>query len=235
MSIRTFISVPTLCLALSACGSSKETADEPAAPPPSPSETEATAVAIEDTPDSETPTATGAPAKAAPDFTLKDLDGKEHSLADLRGKVVVLEWFNPGCPFVKYAHGEGPLAELPARLMSDGVVWLAINSGAAGKQGHGADTNRKAAADWKMDYPVLIDEAGTVGKAYGAKTTPHMYIIDANGNLVYQGGLDNAPLGEEPEGGRIDYVTSAIEAVQAGKTPDPAETKPYGCSVKYGS
>ena len=181
------------------------------------------------------PTAVDSAATPAPDFTLEDLDGRSVTLSELRGKIVVLEWFNPGCPFVKYAHGKGPLATLAAQHSAKGITWLAINSGAKGKQGHGIETNRKAAAEWKMTHPVLIDEDGVVGKAYGAKTTPHMFIVDAKGTLVYRGGLDNSPLGEAPEGGRIDYVSQALEAVGAGRSVGQAETKPYGCSVKYGS
>jgi peroxiredoxin len=131
----------------------------------------------------------------APAFSLTDLDGKTVSLADFAGKTVVLEWFNPGCPFVKYAHGEGPLAGMAGEQTKAGVVWLAINSSAPGKQGHDREENRKAATEWKMEHPILLDEDGKVGHAYGATTTPHMFVIDGTGKLVYAGGLDNAPLG----------------------------------------
>ena len=173
------------------------------------------------------------PENPAPDFTLTDLDGNQHTLSALRGKIVVLEWFNPGCPFVRYAHADGPLRDLAARHMAEGVVWLAINSGAGGKQGHGADTNRKAAAEWKMEHPLLLDETGAVGKAYGAKTTPHMYVIDPRGSLVYRGALDNAPLGKVPSEGHTIYVNEALAAVREGRAVEVDETKPYGCSVKY--
>jgi peroxiredoxin len=131
----------------------------------------------------------------APGFSLPDLDGKTVSLADFAGKTVVLEWFNPDCPFVKYAHTEGPLAAMAVEQSEAGVVWLAINSGAPGKQGAGVERNREAAAEWKMSHPILLDEDGKVGHAYGATTTPHMFVIDGAGKLVYAGGLDNAPLG----------------------------------------
>lgn len=131
----------------------------------------------------------------APAFTLPDTDGKQVSLSDFAGKTVVLEWFNPDCPFVKYAHGEGPLATMAAEQAKGEVVWLAINSGADGKQGAGAERSKQAAAEWKMEHPILIDADGAVGHAYGAKTTPHMYVIDTAGKLVYAGALDNAPLG----------------------------------------
>lgn len=131
----------------------------------------------------------------APDFSLPDLDGQTVSLADFAGKTVVLEWFNPDCPFVKYAHGEGPLTTLAAEQSKAGIVWLAINSGAPGKQGAGAERNREAKAEWKLDHPILLDEDGKIGHAYGATTTPHMFVIDGSGTLIYAGGLDNAPLG----------------------------------------
>ncbi|MEZ4241137.1 MAG: thioredoxin family protein [Myxococcota bacterium] len=168
----------------------------------------------------------------APDFALKDLDGKEHRLSSLKGKTVVLEWFNPGCPYVKYAHGEGALAKTPGEALEQGVVWLAINSGAPGKQGHGVAANKQAAASWSMAYPVLLDEDGAVGRAYDAKTTPHVYVVDAEGVLVYRGALDNRPLGEG--GGEVvNYVAKALGDLAAGKPVATPETKPYGCSVKY--
>jgi alkyl hydroperoxide reductase subunit AhpC len=170
----------------------------------------------------------------APDFTLTDLDGKTVKLSDLKGKRVVLEWFNPGCPYVVHAHDEGGL-KTTATDRSGDVVWLAINSGAPGKQGHGPQTNREAAAKWSMTHPILLDESGAVGKSYAAKTTPHMYIIDEKGKLAYQGALDNAPRGATPETGYQPYLTDGIDALKAGEAPRPPQTKPWGCSVKYGS
>jgi peroxiredoxin len=171
--------------------------------------------------------------KEAPGFELVDTDGKKVSLASLRGRTVVLEWFNADCPFVKYAHGGGPLDGMAERWAKKNVTWLAINSNAPGKQGSGRDRNAKARADWKLPYPVLLDENGAVGKAYGARTTPHMYVIDARGILVYAGGLDNAPLGTAEGGTLLPYVEQALEAVTSGKPVKTRETKPYGCSVKY--
>jgi hypothetical protein len=174
--------------------------------------------------------------KTAPAFELYDTDGKTVKLEAYRGKVVVLEWFNPGCPFVKYAHGEGPLKTVAARWAAKGVVWIAINSGAPGKQGHGKPLNATARKDWKMGHAVLLDETGTVGRAYGAKTTPHMYVIDRKGVLVYAGGLDNAPFGKvEGDGARVPILDQVLSAVLAGKKLPVSESKPYGCSVKYGS
>lgn len=183
----------------------------------------------------QTPSASAATAKVgqpAPDFTLPDLDGKDVTLSSFKGKPVVLEWFNPGCPFVVAAHeGDGPLAEMAKER--DEVVWLAVNSGAPGKQGHGIETNREAAEKWKLSHPILIDEKGQVGKTYGATNTPQMVVIDAAGVVQYWGALDNAPRNEAKGGARIPYTANAIQAVLDGKTPKPDDTKPWGCSVKY--
>jgi peroxiredoxin len=142
----------------------------------------------------------GSPATAklgepAPSFSLPDLDGNTVTLAEFAGKTVVLEWFNPDCPFVKYAHAEGPLASMAATQAEAGVVWLAVNSGAPGNQGTGVERNREAKAEWTLAHPILLDEDGSVGHAYGATSTPHMFVIDPSGKLVFAGGLDNAPLG----------------------------------------
>jgi peroxiredoxin len=233
------MTVPTLSLTLAAlafapaCGAS-QSEEQPAT-----SETSAAVPAPEAAPAAAPAAAASAePATAgtpAPDFTLPDLDGKPVSLASFRGKTVVLEWFNPGCPFVRYSHGEGPLKDLARKHTANGVVWLAINSGSAGKQGAGAEVNKKASQEWSMAHPVLIDETGATGKAYDAKTTPHMYVIDPKGQLVYRGALDNAPLGKVPSEGLVNYVDKALAAVAAGKPVEVAETKSYGCSVKYAS
>lgn len=182
--------------------------------------------------------ASAAVGQPAPAFELTDLDGKTVRLADYQGKVVVLEWFNPLCPFVKASHTKGSLVNTAERLQQQGIVYLAINSGAPGKQGHGADTNRTGAQTFNLKHPILLDETGAVGKAYGATNTPHLYVIDTKGTLVYQGAVDNSPdgEGESPEGGKlVSYVEQAVEAVLAGKPVPTPETKAYGCSVKYGS
>jgi hypothetical protein len=145
----------------------------------------------------------------------------------------VLEWFNPGCPFVVQAHEGGPLKDL-ATQQPDDVVWLAINSGAPGKQGADPAANVEAVAKWAMKHPVLMDPEGTVGKAYAASNTPQMVVVDPKGTLAYYGALDNAPFNEVKGGDkRLNYASDAIAAVRAGTTPEPARTKPYGCSVKY--
>jgi len=184
----------------------------------------------------DTPTAVTAElGQAAPAFTLTDLDGNDVSLSDFAGKTVVLEWFNPDCPFVRYAHGpKGPLWGAAARHQEQGVVWLAINSGAPGKQGHGVDRNRKARTEYGMTHAILLDEDGAVGRVYGARTTPHLYVIDAAGTLVYRGALDNAPLGN-PKGKPVNYLDEALSDCASGVAVRTSDTKAYGCSVKYGS
>ncbi len=173
----------------------------------------------------------GAP---APDFTLEDLEGKAHALTEYRGKTVVLEWFNPGCPFVKYAHTEGPLVSMAKDEVAKDVVWLAINSGAPGKQGHGADASGEGKATFGMEHPILLDDSGAVGHAYGAEKTPHVYLIDAQGTLVYRGAIDNAPFGEVDGGGETrNHLAAALEELRAGKAISTAQTPPYGCTVKY--
>lgn len=169
----------------------------------------------------------------APDFTLPAADGSTVKLSDFKGKRVVLEWFNPECPFVKAAHGEGALKDLAARTTATGVVWLAINSGAPGKQGHGAEVNKQAAAAWSIAHPILLDETGAVGHAYGASNTPHLYLIDEKGVLVYRGALDNAPMGEAEGGTRVAHFEDALAALVAGKPIATPETRAWGCSVKY--
>lgn len=174
--------------------------------------------------------------EVAPDFTLPDLNGNSVSLRQFKGKLVVLEWFNPGCPFVRAAHTSGSLKGLAEKHAADGVVWLAINSGGPGKQGHGVEVNRSASTQFGMQHPVLIDESGQVGQLYGAERTPHLFVVNPEGVLVYRGAIDNSPDGEgqSPEGGKlVNYVESAIHAVRSGAKVDPAETKAYGCSVKY--
>ena len=152
--------------------------------------------------------------------------------------MVVLEWFNPECPFVRAAHTKGSLASLAKKHTDKGVVWLAINSGAPGKQGAGADKSRAGAKAFGLSHPVLVDADGAVGKAYGATNTPHMYVINKDGVLVYKGAIDNSPDGEgaSPQGGTlVIYVDQAIADLAAGKAVRTPSTKAYGCGVKYGS
>jgi len=174
----------------------------------------------------------------APDFKLVDTEGTVHQLSQYEGKVVVLEWFNPGCPFVKYVHDKGVMAKNYERFTNDkvkseaSVVWLAVNSGASGKQGAGLKASQKAREKWALSYPVLLDETGQVGKLYGAKTTPQMFVVDQKGVLVYAGALDNAPMGKSSEK-EVSYLKEALDSVLDGVPVELPQTKPYGCSVKY--
>jgi len=172
--------------------------------------------------------------KPAPDFSLKDVDGKPYTLAQFRGKTVVLEWFNPSCPFVSRNHTKGPLADMAAKAQQQGIVWLTINSNGPGKEGYGVDNNKAGMATFHMVNPVLLDADGKVGHAYGARTTPHMFVIDASGTLVYRGAIDNAQDGEPEQGAPfVNYVDNALQDLSAKRPLRTADTKSYGCSVKY--
>ena len=197
-----------------------------------------TAAAVAATP-SAAPVAAGAEVgKPAPDFTLKDLDGKSVHLADLKGKVVVLEWFNPGCPFVNMSHTKGSLKGLADAKTKEGIVWLAVNSAADGKQGSGVDANVEGKKKFGLAHPILLDPTGEVGHAYGAERTPHLFIIDDKGTLVYRGAPDNSPdgEGESPTDGKlVNFVVQALDDLKAGKPVQTPSTKVYGCTVKYGT
>jgi peroxiredoxin len=224
-----------LTLLLPACESKRPTSEGAAAEQPSTARATTTASASQAAP------ALVAAAKVgekAPDFELADLDGKPVKLSSFLGKTVVLEWFNPECPFVKNSHTKGSLVGTAAKHEKQGVVWLAINSGAPGKQGTGVEKNQSGKASFGFTHPVLLDESGAVGKAYGAKRTPHLYVIDPKGVLVYRGAIDNSPdgEGESPEGGKlVNHVDAALADLAAGRPVSKPETEAYGCSVKYGS
>jgi hypothetical protein len=221
-------------LALVACSKAKDKAADPVAPAPL---TPATETAVAPAP-ARAGTINTIVGKPAPEFTLNDLDGKAVSLASFKGKTVVLEWFNPGCPFVKKSHGVGSLVGTAKRHTDNGIVWLAINSGAPGKQGNEVQLNVDAMKTWSMAHPILRDETGIVGKAYGATNTPHMFVIDKAGTVVYGGAIDNSPDGEgksPTDGTLVNYVDAALEAVAAGQQVEVHDTKAYGCGVKYGS
>ena len=167
--------------------------------------------------------------KPAPAFELQDQNGKTVTLAEQKGKIVVLEWFNNECPFVvRHYEKDKTMATLSDKYSSKDVVWLAINS-TSGKKG---DDNKKIAGDWSIKYPILSDSDGKVGKAYGAKSTPHMFIIDKEGNLAYAGGIDNDPEGDKGDK-RVNYVEKALDELLDGKPVSEAQTKQYGCGVKY--
>ena len=172
----------------------------------------------------------------APNFTLADANGRPVSLSDFRGRTVVLEWNNPGCPFVRKHYGSGNMQRTQAAAAKDGVVWLTINSGAPGKQGHMSGAEAKAFLAQASARPAayLLDPRGVVGKAYDAKTTPHMYVIDAKGTLVYAGGIDDKPTPNPADiNGARNHVLAALSELKAGKAVSVATSRPYGCSVKY--
>lgn len=174
--------------------------------------------------------------KPAPTFTLKDWNGKDRKLSDFKGKIVVLEWFNHGCPFVKKHYDSGNMQDLQKTYMGKGVIWLAICSSAEGKQGYGTGDEHKKAFKEKNSAPtaVLIDSEGTTGRAYGAKTTPHMFVIDGKGVLVYAGAIDdNRTPDKEAAKTAKNYVAAALNETLAKKPVAMSSTKSYGCSVKY--
>lgn len=176
------------------------------------------------------------PGDAAPDFTLTSAKGNSHSLSDFKGKYVVLEWVNHGCPFVKKHYDVGNMQMLQKKYTGKDVVWLSICSSAEGKQGYmtPAEIIKAREAVGAASTAYLIDEAGTVGKAYGARRTPEMFIVDPEGMIVYHGAIDSNPsASSDTIDGATNYVMVALEAAMAGKPIEQPVTRPYGCSVKY--
>ena len=176
--------------------------------------------------------------EAAPDFSVTDSNGKTQTLAQYKGKTVVLEWNNPECPFVRKHYSSGNMQKQQADAVADGVVWLTINSGANGKQGHldGAGANAFVAQYHATPTAYLLDPDGKVGKLYGARTTPHMYVIDASGTLRYMGGIDSiASTDKEDLAKATQFVPQVLTELKAGKAVSVTTSQPYGCSVKYGS
>ncbi len=174
----------------------------------------------------------------AQDFKLTDVNGQTVQLSQFRGKTVILEWHNPGCPFVSKHYGSGNMQATQKAAREQGAIWLTINSGANGKQGHMTGAEAKALIDRQniqsTDY--LLDPKGLVGKAYGARTTPHMYIIDGAGILVYQGGIDDRPTANTADiKDARNHVLAALREMRSGNKISVAQSRPYGCSVKYGS
>lgn len=172
----------------------------------------------------------------APAFSLPDADGQTRSLADFKGKTVVLEWFNHECPFVKKHYGAGNLQRQQDAAEAQGVVWLLVNSSAAGKQGHidGAQGQR-ILADWQATpTALLLDHNGNVGRAFGAKTTPQLVVIDAAGIVRYNGAIDSVPSADPADiPGATQYVEAALADLAAGRPVARPATPPYGCSIKY--
>lgn len=165
--------------------------------------------------------------KRAPDFTLTDATGKKHTLSAYKGKVVVLEWTNPGCPYVKRHYTADTMETLAKTYGGKGVVWLAIDS----THSNTADATKTWTKDQKLAYPTLLDPDGAVGKRYGARTTPHMYVVDGEGTLRYAGAIDDDPKGTAKK--PTNLVAAALDAVLAGKAPATSTSEPYGCTVKY--
>jgi peroxiredoxin len=174
--------------------------------------------------------------RPAPDFTLKDTKGGEVSLSAHKGKTVVLEWLNHDCPFVKKHYDSGNMPALQKSAVERGVVWLSVSSSAPGKQGHytGEEADRLSEEKASAATAVLLDPQGTVGRLYGAKTTPHMFVIDPQGVLRYAGAIDSIPTADRADVAKADnHVAAALESVLGGKPVETKVTQPYGCSVKY--
>lgn len=179
--------------------------------------------------------ATGA---AAPAFSVQDATGATRTLAEFRGRTVVLEWTNHGCPYVRKHYESGNMQGLQQEAASDGVVWLQVISSAPGEQGHldGAGARARVQTDNAHPTATLLDPSGAMGRAYGARNTPHMYVINGEGRLVYQGAIDDRPSARPSTlEGATNYVRAALSDIEAGRAVATPETTPYGCSVKYAS
>jgi hypothetical protein len=174
----------------------------------------------------------------APDFTLTDSNGKSRSLSEFKGKIVVLEWNNPECPFVGKHYGSGNMQRQQADATAAGVIWLTINSSATGKQGDidGAGANAYIAKVGAKQSAYLLDPTGRVGRLYGARTTPHMFVIDKAGVLRYMGGIDSIKSTDQDDIAKAtQYIPQALAELGAGKPVSVATAEPYGCGVEYGS
>ena len=215
-------------LTLAACAEAPVEAPSAGAPP-----SEARSEAVGSAPRlGEAPT----PGATAPAFTLVDTEGAEHTLADYRGRVVVLEWLNYDCPYVGKHYGGGAMQALQAEAIAAGAVWLSVVSSAPGEQGYfePAAMNARTEAEGGRQSAVLLDPTGTVGRRYGAKTSPHMFVVDAAGQAVYNGAIDDRPTTDPADlDGATNYVAAALDAARAGRPADPATTPPDGCSGKY--
>lgn len=174
--------------------------------------------------------------EVAPLFTLKDVAGKDFSLEDFRGKYVVLEWTNMDCPFVRKHYDSGNMQKLQKKYIKKGAVWFRICSSAPGLQGHfdAKTIKERNKKEKSLATAYLIDDKGKVGKMYGAKTTPHMYVIDPKGVLIYAGGIDDKPSTKQADiKGATNYVTACLDAAMSGEKVKTKSATPYGCAVKY--
>jgi len=172
--------------------------------------------------------------KPAPDFTVNDQNGKPVKLSDAKGKIVVLEWYNKGCPFVKKHYGSNNMQGLQKKYGKKGVVWYSIISSKEGKEGYLTPEEAKAELKSMGSKALLLDPKGDVGRLYQAKTTPHMFVVGKKGELLYMGGIDdNASADPADIKGAKNYVAAALDETLAGKTVSTSSSRPYGCSVKY--
>jgi len=172
--------------------------------------------------------------QAAPEFTGTDTQGRQHTLSDYRGKFLVLEWTNHDCPYVRKHYGAGNMQAQQKEAAAQGVAWLSIISSAPGKQGHVSPAQADQLTTQRNAAPsaVLLDDGGEIGRLYGAKTTPHMYIIDPEGKLIYMGGIDSiASASPDDIGKASQYVRVALDEALAGKAIGTPVSRPYGCSV----
>lgn len=193
---------------------------------------EQSAVQTEQLVEAQAPSMEAGELKTAPDFTLKNYDGNDVKLSDYKGKVVVLEWFNYECPFCKYHYDNSTtMIDMDKKYSAMGVVWLAINS----TSHQTTELNQQFAKAHNISFPILDDRTGKVGHEYGAATTPNMFIINKEGKIVYEGAVDNAPVGKILDNGKdvINYVANALDELLAGREISVSKTKPYGCTVKY--
>ena len=173
---------------------------------------------------------------AAPDFSVSDSKGKPQSVSQYKGKYVVLEWFNPECPFVKKHYGGGNMQKLQEEFTGKGVVWLSVDSAAPGKEGNlTPEQAEKKMAEWKTHATaLLLDPEGAAGKTYGAKNTPHMFVINPEGKIIYEGAIDSKATPNPADiPSSTNYVKAALDEALAGKTVTTPSSRPYGCSVKY--
>jgi peroxiredoxin len=180
--------------------------------------------------------AAAAVGKAAPDFTATDINGQTHKLSDYKGKIIVLESYNLDCPFCHNHYRTGAMQELQRDLTAKGVVWLIVNSVNPKHPSHrSAEAAKKEWARQKMAATAWLDDgSGEVGKAYGMRTTPHMFVIDKQGVLAYEGAIDDRPASDGDPRTAHNYVREAVQKLQASEKLTVSQTKPYGCGVKYG-
>jgi peroxiredoxin len=173
---------------------------------------------------------------AAPAFELPDVNGETHTLSQYDGKIIVLEWTNYDCPFVKKFYGTGTMQAMQDKYTGKGVIWLSVCSSAPGKQGHfsSEEWTARIKETGSRATAILVDEVGTVGREYGASNTPHIFVVNPAGQLVYQGSVDdNRSADPATVNGARNYLAEALDALLDGKPFEVAQTKPYGCSVKY--